>query len=379
MNRDSSRTPRSTHHSDRHTFDSAETQLRQVRGERRGGKDYKRRLKAICLTYLEKFLEVVQALVRYSSDIGVDPPESVDSRRVAAETAHNWVKHYNWLPGRGEPLLPRDTSDDLDSNIAESVWASDEEEDLPPDLPQPLQVRLQQLDLANTRVTSENVLLRRGVWADNRASSSSATASAPASSSTRTAAHSDQVVDVEEEEEESSEAWIDWDKCESKKAYLFTGDGIQIYPDKQLRFDNSSIISVDFHQVLDIHRAGRNTERPDEDGKILPRNLDILKELAARFTVFVCSYVHSDYRFEKVLEACRESPHIHYILVCQGDGPVGYTGKLSCLGEIVSPEQSLLHIDDNIGVCQEFDSHWNPAWTGVCTSEYLGKGHREEV
>ena len=146
------------------------------------------------------------------------------------------------------------------------------------------------------------------------------------------------MIDVDDtEEEESSEAWIDWYACRR-------GDGTRVYPDRQLFFEEGSLVSVDFHQVLDIHREGKKTERPDEDGKILPRCENCLFD-SQWLCSPTCIQTIDSIRFFKL------ATRVLTFLVCQGKAPIGYTGKLSCLFEIISPRQSLLHIDDNVGVC----------------------------
>ena len=90
-------------------IERVQTRYQKVRTENCGGKNFRRRLKSVCL-----LVRIDTSRWRFSHS------EACARRQRQAEDAHWWVKEGGWLPRKGEKILERGESD-LDSELAESV------------------------------------------------------------------------------------------------------------------------------------------------------------------------------------------------------------------------------------------------------------------
>ena len=370
-------------------------------GRLRGGPKQKRRLKSACLGLLERLLQICDQIERRS---GFLPPE-IERRREVAIGIHTRIKQ-GWLPKRWEPLLPSAEDSDLESNLAESIWLSDSEEETldnsavaserrdrpptpplpprlvpkepgqpPPPRPVPQEPRCPpppshsstpiirpaarpQISSAPSRPPLPRPIVPRPTSSGSGHIAEPAPLQRP-----QATARPESAAPVIDLESPSPDDIIDWSSLRRKGFSLFNNQGVEIEPRWKLRADRSTLVSIDFHQVLDVSRTSfKEVEKPSREGQIVPTNLRVLEELAQRFTVVVTSFVHTNWRKESVVEACRGNPHISYILICKGRAATGFSGKLSCLEE-VAQDQSFIHIDDNEGVCCELRDCGNPKWS----------------
>ena len=135
-----------------------------------------------------------------------------------------------------------------------------------------------------------------------------------------------------------------------------------------LNFGSRSVISIDFHNVLDVHRVSnkhRVVAVEGEHGIPSQCRQAVQKPKDLGLAVIIASYVHTDWPKRRVVESC-STPPIDQIVICQrGDG-TRFAGKLDCL------RRSLIHIDDKAAICLEFRDA-KPEHFGVCQIKHAGK------
>ena len=156
---------------------------------------------------------------------------------------------------------------------------------------------------------------------------------------------------------------------------VFTPQGQYLLPQRQLRFGRS-IISIDYHNVLDKHPISnkRILYPVDGDHQIRQENrlaIQRLKDLG--LAVIVISFVHTDWRKRSVVASCTTLPMDKIVITQTGDG-TGWGGKLDGLNILCSPseETSLIHIDDKASICSEFRQARGRHF-GTCHIKYPGK------
>eukprot|EP00435_Cladocopium_sp_Y103_P018472 s2405_g4.t1 len=295
-------------------------------GLRRGGPKQKRRLKSACLGLLESLLRIFAQIETHS---GFLPPE-IERRKGIAIGIHNRIRK-GWLPGKWEPLLPSAEDSDLESNLAESIWLGDceeEEEDLdtpstaggatdrpptpplPPRLvpkepgqPPPSRSVPQEPRYPPPKSHSSMPFIRPAALphTPRPTSSGSGRVTEPApllrSQANARPKSATPVIDLESP---TPDDLIHWSTLRRKGFSLFNNQGVEIKPRWKLWADRSTLVSIDFHNVLDLSRTSlREVERPPREGQIAPTNLRVLSKLAQRFTVVVTSFVHTDWRKER--------------------------------------------------------------------------------
>ena len=145
---------------------------------------------------------------------------------------------------------------------------------------------------------------------------------------------------------------VDQEQLRRGKCSVFNTDGQFAFPQRLLNW-GVTIISIDFHQVIDVHRISSNhVIRPtSRDNGIALENRRAVQRLGCR----IQGHVHSEWRKQQVARQSSTLP-IDKIVLCQEDA-VGWGGKLDCLRHLFDPEtrSSLLHIDDRAQVCVEFN------------------------
>ena len=143
---------------------------------------------------------------------------------------------------------------------------------------------------------------------------------------------------------------LDLNALRHRNCSVFDSQGQQIFPQRELNFGPRSVISIDFHNVLDVHRFSNKYRVVAVEGEHgIPSQcrqaVQRLKDLG--LAVIVTSYVHTDWRKRHVVESCSTLP-VDQIVICQkGDG-TRFAGKLDCLRLLCPPkaDRSLIHIDD---------------------------------
>ena len=127
-----------------------------------------------------------------------------------------------------------------------------------------------------------------------------------------------------------------------------------------VRLTNIPVISIDYHQVLDrVNLSSRRWLRNDFDGSLHPQVVQVLNEVAERFTIIVCSYCHREDTRRNVRTACNPVRGVHYVSI--SDKPTGERGKLTVLKGLVastslgfvSGVRRVYHIDDSDEVLTE--------------------------
>jgi hypothetical protein len=107
------------------------------------------------------------------------------------------------------------------------------------------------------------------------------------------------------------------------KCSVFNTDGQFAFPQRLLNW-GVTIISIDFHQVIDVHRISSNRViRPtSRDNGIALENRRAVQRLGYR----IQGHVHSEWRKQQVARQSSTLP-IDKIVLCQGNA-VGWEGNL---------------------------------------------------
>lgn len=152
------------------------------------------------------------------------------------------------------------------------------------------------------------------------------------------------------------EELVDWDYLNSRKVEVYDRTGSRVYPRHRLRLGSKSFISIDFHQVLDVHREFRKAVYPIEGEYGVPEiNRKVLRKIVELgFVPIVCSYVHSNWRRDSVRQSCATIPEVEYTVITRE--PTGAGGKADTLLRLLSfgVGRGCTHIDDKKEICQEF-------------------------
>ena len=123
--------------------------------------------------------------------------------------------------------------------------------------------------------------------------------------------------------------------------------------------DNRSCFSIDYHNVLDVHRTSWRSATRYWDSVGEPC-VNAIQKLAVYFNTIVCSYCHSDFRVNRAIEACQNklvhpNKQLNPKLVVVTRHPVGEYGKLAVLQALIDPGNSVsFHVDDGVHILQEF-------------------------
>ena len=377
------------------------SRFEKVRREKRGGKVFKRRYKSICLQVLEYFIGLLEFVVYHDQFDPRDRRNQIVLRRLRqAEEQHQRCKR-DILPLRDRPLLPRLPRHpyqpffeevQTDSEFAETVWISSEseEEDVPsgiwadpastarsssaslgavsktrpvirPAVPKANPVVLRPavpkanpvahqpvVPKANPVVhrpvvPKANPVVHRPVVPKAnpvvlRPSTAAASGSSASSGSTGRGRTTPRPV------------WEAWDQAFA---------GTVITPSEpRVKFSGQVIVSLDWHQVLDIKRRSRGTDRPSPPYTLLPEYEQLIRGLKDRgVAVLVCSYTCSPVYRDQVQSLSWKYPDLfNHIITTENRGREG--GKLSALQTITHfGSCHLVHIDDSDEVLDELERY----------------------
>ena len=294
----------------------------RVRPERRGGAHFKRRYKSICLQLLEYFINLLQTLTYHPQlDQRARANQTILRKLDQARDQHRRCKG-GWLPARNQPLLESLNRDpEEDSEIAETIVLSETESEDPsgPQEREDISGVWQGGRYTSVRVTSSNPLLRRGPASSSRGSSSS---------TPRTV--------VEQ-----------WDQLHQ---------GTWITPsDSRVKVSDRVVVSIDWHQVLDIKRQSQGNIRPSPPYTLLPEYEGWIRELKSKgVVVIVNSYCCSPAYRDSVQSLIAKYPGLFdYVITTTKRCEEG--GKLWALQSIVHLATSrVIHFDDNLDILKEF-------------------------
>ncbi|CAL1159158.1 unnamed protein product, partial [Cladocopium goreaui] len=156
---------------------------------------------------------------------------------------------------------------------------------------------------------------------------------------------------------------------------VFTPQGQYLLPQRQLNFGRS-IISIDYHNVLDKHKiSNKKVLYPvDGDHPIRQENRLAIQRLEdLGLAVIVTSFIHTDWRKRAVVASCATLPIDRIIITQTGDG-TGWGGKLDVLRILCPPseETSLIHVDDKASIWSE-PRNARGQYFGTCHIKYPGK------
>ena len=156
---------------------------------------------------------------------------------------------------------------------------------------------------------------------------------------------------------------------------VFTPQGQYLLPQRQLNFGRS-IISIDYHNVLDKHKiSNKKVLYPvDGDHPIRQENRLAIQRLEdLGLAVIVTSFIHTDWRKRAVVASCATLPIDRTIITQTGDG-TGWGGKLDVLRILCPPseETSLIHVDDKASIWSE-PRNARGQYFGTCHIKYPGK------
>ena len=325
-----------------------------VRDQHRGGRIWKRRFKSVCLTFLEWFIYLVQSVINF----GGNSPAIQNRLRVAQERHAAIIAGY--LPRRDETLIQEASEadlSDLDSEVGEAyvIYSSDEEgpepvgvwsEYLPtlsqpvePDHPPPFHL---QHPWRRVPQPPDHPPPRVPRPPDHSPPSSSA--------STGHRNLADVIVSSNNPLLRRSQRFAKL----HRGTQVFIGstepsDQVPIYSNQQKR-----VICLDYHQVLDRVRGGRN--RPDlflVDESLHPFVQRYLELLGRRFEVWVVSFCCSGYYRNRVKTNCNLPGVSRVILTSER---AGRGGKLDAVRAQLTPEclASCFIIDDDKSVNTEW-------------------------
>ena len=296
----------------------------KIRRERRGGRNWRRRYRSVCLRLLEHLQYLYQVLIQ-STYPGTS--RQILQRAGQIDTAINQCR-ADQLPKRSEPLLPRlPAESEADSEAVESIALTSESETEPVETTERSSSGVWGGRYSGVQITANNPLLRGSASSSNRVSSLPASSSARVSlpSAPSTVATSSQP--------------------------LVLPLGVEVEPLPNSKVTARLVLSLDWHQVLDTLRLRDQVQRP-RGYYILPQianQLQRLKQVVPGIVIVVNSFCHCPEFRISVLSI--PDTVIDYRIVT--DQKCGAQGKLQALLSIFDAER-FVHCDDNSDVCDEF-------------------------
>ena len=313
----------------------------KVRAERRGGKSWKRRFRSSCIKVLQVFIDLLQQLLR--QDIPSDTREVTQDRFDTAVYNLRCITNDWWQPKRGETLVERYQGDvPIDSPIAESIAVTvseseaEEEEEVDRQAA-PSALASASSSLAGVRVTRANPLLR-----------------APANTSATAVPTSTPIVVASSSRRSLPEVVA---------SRVLSVQGIDCAPKfSQVKICDKTIISVDWHQVLDVVRSSQETIRPDtndNDGyhilRCIEASIQALKARVPNTFFVITSFCHNEFFRRRVLSIQgHPSNHHCFQLAVVTREKVGKGGKYEALQGLFDFQSCrIYHIDDNESVLNE--------------------------
>ena len=307
-------------HRSRSRSASAVNRFLRVRAERRGGRSYKRRFKSACLSLLTYFIELLQTLQNSPGFDIYDPRNRhLIQRADQAWAARQRIRDNQWTPTRFEVLLPRlDTAEDeVDSIVAES--------------------------LAVTSVSGSEVEEVSASGPVNRPSSATSAPSAPSTLASVRVSRSNPLLN----------------QRVAVPTRILQVSKIEVLPQVEWKYDRKTIVSLDWHQVLDTLRFADYTERPSGyDLTTSVRDLlQTVKQSIPNCIVLVNSYCCAEGYRQGVLSIQPRFPHLvdHCITTSER---CGQCGKLSALGHLCSPSCKIIHSAKSFFVERQYIHNW---------------------
>ena len=343
----------------------------KIRRERRGGRNWKRRYRTVCLSLLEFLIDLINRALSYHSTDSTRS-SSVALRRRLSEVQQRHQECLDWqLPPRREPLLQRFETEnpdtvEIDSDLGESVYNESEAEEGFVPSNEPLR-------------PSAVVLSARpsSIWDfENTGGTGSST---------------DRVATVESESESfddgqpleplpppPAEYLVDWEFLKRTGVTLAdpakgeiiwdpkTGDPANPPFQGKILCDQRSVFSIDFHNVCDIHRTSWRSATRYWDS-VGPQAAEAVRKLSIYFNTVICSYCHSQFRTDRVVAACLNQFTDRTVkLVIITKQPTGPHGKLAILKSLVDPCTSVVfHIDDGPHILSEIVRERNLHWSCI--------------
>ena len=144
--------------------------------------------------------------------------------------------------------------------------------------------------------------------------------------------------------------WEAWDQAFA---------GTVITPSEpRVKFSGQVIVSLDWHQVLDIKRHSRGTDRPSPPYTLLPEYERLIRGLKDRgVAVLVCSYTCSPVYRDQVQSLSWKYPDLfNHVITTESRGREG--GKLSALQTITHfGSCHVVHFDDSDEVLDELERY----------------------
>ncbi len=139
-----------------------------------------------------------------------------------------------------------------------------------------------------------------------------------------------------------------------------TGDPLAPPFQGKILCSQRSCFSVDYHNVLDVHRTSWRSASRYWDSVGEPC-VKAIQKLAVYFNTIVCSYCHSQHRVNRVIEACLNklahptNKQLNPKLVVITRHACGEFGKLRVLQALIHPVNSVaFHVDDGVHILSEF-------------------------
>lgn len=323
----------------------------RCRQQKRGGDNNRRRLKGLCCGLLRFLIQLCTSVINNSQSWQEQRPYRL-RRQQARERLRSVI--LGNLPRRDEELLGPWESQELESELGDQVVISESEaEDTSPG------------DL-------------RGVWANVHPSthqssiaSASSSGGQAASSSSGLGAKPKVKVTRENSLIRSPASTGHFDRN------LLADNGVIFVPENRTELLQGFVISLDWHQVLDVIRrsqaeGGNLRVRDNCDYYLLEEvkqkieqtvdriQQEINREVAYRqfdstdIHCIVLSYTHNEVYKNRVL-ALREST-LDLAITTKAREGVG--GKLWTLSQICHPSARVIHFDDNPEVLREIQHHW---------------------
>ena len=116
----------------------------------------------------------------------------------------------------------------------------------------------------------------------------------------------------------------------------------------------TSVISWDFHQVLDCFRFSSSSASRCWNGQLPVEAQRVVEQIyrEGQFSQLVVSYCHHESTVRNVTSHCLRQPQFNCVVISRH--PDGHKGKASVLRELIGRDVPLIHIDDSAEVLQDF-------------------------
>lgn len=377
-----------------------------ARRGKRGGKSYKRILKGACLRVLRAILNQLFSVVCSYEDQGLAVPSNLDRRRNQLEVRIQEIIAGD-LPHRDQPVLPQLSDSDIDSELKEEVWISSDEGEQgrhqeepsasassgsrrppepagpPPGWRPPEPAGPPPKAAASSRRPPEPAnppsALRssrpkvpaaprgpplakasRNPYVVNASDSSSSFAKASGSESSRIIKAKSPVPSASVPKESAIVLRPKAKAAASSIVRVPWGEiarGTVITPSEpQIKISGKVLVSLDWHQVLDVKRHSRGADRPWPEYTLLPEYEALIRSLKEKgVELVVCSYTHSPFYRDSVQSLSSKYPGL-FTHVITTEQRCERGGKLHALLTIAHLSScKVIHCDDAEEIVAELD------------------------